>query len=102
MLREKEKQAKRKERETSKNFKIHQKMTHNRKLIEGMKAGLNPDISDDEKKDDENQVIQFSSPYSEYLRKRLFNFFLFIGSLGYKQNESLSSQGGQKLDNCCH
>ena len=40
---------------------MHQKLTHNRKLIEGMKAGLNPDISDDEKNDDDNQVSFYRS-----------------------------------------
>ena len=51
---EKEKQAKEKERQANKHLKVHQKLTHNRKLIEGMKAGLNPDISDDEKNDEDN------------------------------------------------
>jgi hypothetical protein len=53
MLREKEKQAKLKERENNKHLKVHEKLTHNKKLVQGMRAGLNPDISDDDDKDDE-------------------------------------------------
>lgn len=53
MLREKEKQQKLKERELNKTLKIHEKKTHNQKLIEGMKSGLQPDISDDDQEDDD-------------------------------------------------
>lgn len=42
-----------KERENNKTLKVHQKLTHNQKLIEGMKAGLKPDISDEEIEDDD-------------------------------------------------
>lgn len=42
-----------KERERNKTLKVHQKLTNNTKLIEGMKAGVKPDISEDEKDDDE-------------------------------------------------
>lgn len=57
MLREKEKQQKLAERERNKNLKVHEKLTHNKKLIEGMKAGLKPDISDDEKGDDDEVIF---------------------------------------------
>jgi hypothetical protein len=34
-------------------LKVHEKLTHSRKLVEGMKAGLKPDISDEENGDDD-------------------------------------------------
>ncbi len=40
-----------KDRENNKHLKVHEKLTHSRKMIEGMKAGLKPDISDDENPD---------------------------------------------------
>ena len=42
-----------KDRENNKHLKVHEKLTHSRKLVEGMKAGLKPDISDDENGDDD-------------------------------------------------
>jgi hypothetical protein len=39
---------KKKERERNKTLKVHEKLTTNAKLLQGMKAGLKPDISDDE------------------------------------------------------
>lgn len=42
-----------KERERNKTLKVHQKLTTNTKLVEGMKAGLKPNISDDENEDDD-------------------------------------------------
>ena len=42
-----------KEREDNKNLKVHEKL-RSRKLVEGMKAGLRPDISDDENPDEDD------------------------------------------------
>jgi len=58
MLREKEKQQKLEEREKTKTLKVHEKLTHNQKLIDGMKAGLKPDISDDDMGDDDDVNLQ--------------------------------------------
>lgn len=60
MLREKEKQQKLEDREKNKTLKVHEKLTHNQKLIEGMKAGLKPDISDDELGDDDDDIGNLS------------------------------------------
>lgn len=57
MLREKEKMQKLEEREKAKTLHVHEKLTHNQKLIEGMKAGLKPDISDDELGDDDDVTL---------------------------------------------
>ncbi len=38
---------------------MHEKLTHNRKLVEGMKAGLRPEISDDENQ--EGDEVSFTS-----------------------------------------
>jgi hypothetical protein len=43
-----------KEREKNTKLKVHEKLTHNQKLIQGMKSGLKPDISDDEIGDDDD------------------------------------------------
>lgn len=43
------------DREMNKTLKIYEKTTHNQKLLEGMKSGLKPDISDDDF-DDEDEV----------------------------------------------
>lgn len=40
---------------------MHEKLTHSRKLVEGMKAGLNPDISDDEEGDDDEDISKMKS-----------------------------------------
>ncbi|RNA40802.1 Coiled-coil domain-containing 37 [Brachionus plicatilis] len=61
MLREKEKQQKIYEREMNKNLKVHQKLTHNRKMVEGMKSGLKPQISDDENDDDFDDLGKIKS-----------------------------------------
>ena len=47
------------EREKNKTLKVHEKLTHNQKLIEGMKAGLKPDISDDDIGDDDDVIQLF-------------------------------------------
>ena len=47
-----------KEREQNKTLKVHEKLTHNQKLIQGMKSGLKPDISEDE--DEEEDDVGFS------------------------------------------
>ena len=61
MLREKEKKEKIEERKNNITLKVHEKLTHSRKLVEGMKAGLKPDISDDEKGDDEEDISKMKS-----------------------------------------
>jgi len=38
---------------------VHEKLTHNQKLIEGMKAGLKPDISDDDLGDEDDVLDYF-------------------------------------------
>jgi hypothetical protein len=48
-----------KEKEKNKSLKVHQKLTHNQKLIEGMKAGLKPDISDDEIEEDDEVNVSY-------------------------------------------
>ena len=48
-----------KEREKNKTLKVHEKLTRNQKLIAGMKAGLKPDISDDDMGDDDDVLIFF-------------------------------------------
>ncbi len=49
-----------KDRENNKHLKVHEKLTHSRKLVEGMKAGLKPDIFDDENGDDDvNELNRF-------------------------------------------
>lgn len=50
------------ERERNKTLKVHQKLTTNTKLVEGMKAGLKPDLSDDEV-DGENEVYKSNDFY---------------------------------------
>lgn len=108
MLREKEKQQKIQERETNKTLKVHEKLTHSRKLIEGMKAGLKPDISDDEKGEDEEDISKMKSypvkedkqwtiavtrdrriekeSLKEYINKKR-EMFLVQYSLGVKRDE---------------
>ena len=46
---------------------MHQKLTTNTKLVEGMKAGLKPDLSDDEV-EGENEVYKSICFYKSYLR----------------------------------
>ena len=46
------------EREKTKTLKVHEKLTHSQKLIDGMKAGLKPDISDDDMGDDDDVNLQ--------------------------------------------
>lgn len=50
-----------KDRERNKTLKVHEKLTHNQKLIEGMKSGLKPDISDDEMGDDDDDIGNLSN-----------------------------------------
>ena len=64
ILREKEKQQKALERERNKTLKVHEKLTHNQKLIEGMKAGLRPVILDEDDKEDE--VVSFLDKMSGF------------------------------------
>lgn len=61
MLREKEKQQKLEDREKNKTLKVHEKLTHNQKLIEGIKSGLKPDVSDDELGDDDDDIGNLSN-----------------------------------------
>lgn len=44
---------------------MHEKLTNNTKLAEGMKAGLKPDISEDENEDDEDISKMKSYPVKE-------------------------------------
>jgi hypothetical protein len=45
------------ERENNKILRVHEKITHNSKLVDGMKAGLRPQVSDEEEA--EEDVIKF-------------------------------------------
>ena len=53
-----------KQREQNQTLKVHEKSTHNKRLIEGMKSGLKPDISDDERDDDDD--VRFLVFYLNY------------------------------------
>lgn len=53
LLREKEKLRKLEEREQMKHLKVYEKNKHNEKLVEGIKAGLKPKLSDDEVEEDD-------------------------------------------------
>lgn len=44
----------------NKTLKIHEKTTHNQKLLEGMRSGLKPDISEDEL-DDDDEVVKINN-----------------------------------------
>ena len=61
ILREKEKLQKLYDRERNKGLKVHEKLTHNQKLIEGMKAGLRPVILDDEEQEDEVDISKMKT-----------------------------------------
>lgn len=108
MLREKEKQQKLEDREKNKTLKVHEKLTHNQKLIEGMKSGLKPDISDDDLGDDDDDIGNLSNypvkedrswtiavtrdrriekeSLKEYINKKR-EMFLVQYSLGVKRDE---------------
>lgn len=50
------------EREKNKTLKVHEKLTHHHKLIEGMKAGLKPAVSDEEENEEDvnrKKIIHF-------------------------------------------
>lgn len=106
MLREKEKQQKIKDREMNKTLKIYEKTTHNQKMLEGIRSGLKPDISEDEfDEEDESttknyQVKQDKSwtiavtrdrriekeSLKDYINKKR-EMFLVQYSLGVKRDE---------------
>lgn len=56
LLREREKQRKFNEREHNKILRVHEKITHNSKLVDGMKAGLRPQVSDEEEAEEDDTV----------------------------------------------
>jgi hypothetical protein len=84
LLREKEKLKKLEERDHMKHLKVHEKNKHNQKIVEGVKAGLKPKLSDDEVEEDDeagpikNYQVKEDKSWTIAVTRGKFKSLLFI------------------------